>query len=109
MIKITAGKYGPKLLGKGTILELSQSEEERLVNRGVAEYCDDIEGEKLEEVFKTEDEIRSMKKSELIEYAKEIGVDGFDEESTKEIMVDSILNFIEENSEGGCKWHLKKR
>lgn len=108
MIKIIAGKYGPKLLGAGTILKLSRQDEERLVKRGIAEYCLDEETSLEEtiknldleddEVFKTEDEIRAMKKIELVEYAKEIGVENFDEESTKDIMIDSILNYIEENS-----------
>lgn len=110
MVEIIAGKYGTKLLGAGTKLNLSKQEEERLVHRGIAKYCFD-EDASLEEnmknflkddeddVFKTEDEIRTMKKAELVEYANEIGISNFNEESTKEIMVDTIMNFIEENSE----------
>ena len=111
MVEIIAGKYGPKLLEKGAKLNLASSEEERLVRRGIARYVDDSEktntyvskgGEIVtygdEEVFKTEDEIRGMKKAELVAYAEEIGVENFDTSSTKEEMVGIILNFIEENS-----------
>ena len=109
MVEIIAGKYGPKLLGAGTKLNLSKQEEERLVHREIAKYCFDEDASLEEniknfleddedEVLKTEDEIRAMKKLEHVEYAKEIGVDNFDEESTKDAMIDSILNYIEENS-----------
>ena len=111
MVEIIAGKYGPKLLGKGEKLNLSSYEEKRLVRRSVARYVDDSEttntyaskgGEIVtygdEEVFKTEDEIRGMKKAELVAYAEEIGMENFDESVTKEEMVDCIMNFIEENS-----------
>ena len=57
-----------------------------------------ITSDEDEEVFKTEEEIRSMKKEELVSYAEEIGIEEFDPNTKKEIMVDSILNYIDENS-----------
>ena len=61
-----------------------------------------INGEEIiyddEEVFKTEEEIRSMKKDELIAYAEEIGIQDFNTIATKDVMIDAILNYIEENS-----------
>lgn len=115
MVEIIAGKYGPKLLESGAKIRLSSEEEARLVRRRVAKYVKDSDvvesqntyvsksGETVtygdEYVFKSEDEIRIMKKAELAAYASEIGFDDFNQNSTKEEMVDSIMNFIEENSE----------
>ena len=113
MIKLTRGRYGKALLPAGTKLTLTEIEEKRLVERKVAEYVNDeendnrknaadINGEEIiyddEEVFKTEEEIRSMKKDELIAYAEEIGIKDFDTKVTKDVMIDAILNYIEENS-----------
>ena len=113
MVKIISGFYGSLLEYKsGDILSLSQDEEKRLVERKVAEYVNetiDTSNEDVivtdselvteEDYFLSEDEIRSMKKQELINYAARIGVPNFDDKATNIIMIDTILNFIEENSE----------
>lgn len=112
MIKIIRGKYSTELKAVGDIISLSDEEEKRLVDRGIAEYCDDsniqyenttnVNGQEIsytdDEAFKSDEEIRLMTKAELIAYAKEIEVPGFNDKSTKDVMVDSIMNFIEENS-----------
>ncbi len=115
MIKIIAGKYGPKLLGPGTVLELSKEDESRLVNNKVAEYVTDHKSKNDDEVvsnatadsilsdnefYLSEDEIKKMKsKQELVDYAASIGLEGMDTDMKKDDLVDAILNFIEENSE----------
>lgn len=123
MIKIVKGYYGTNLSGPGTKLSLSEGEEERLVKIGIAVKCDNdkkmasgkvgqkvapvqqfndednSDDEYMEEVFKTEEEIRKMKKEELVSYAEEIGIENFDEKMKNDMMIDTILNYIEENSE----------
>lgn len=113
MVRIISGFYGSLLEYKrGDIISLSQDEEKRLVERKVAEYVNetidtsnkdvtvtDSELVTEDDYFLSEDEIRSMKKQELINYATRIGVPNFDDKATNSIMIDAILNFIEENSE----------
>lgn len=114
MIRITRGYYGNMLKYKrGDTISLSQDEEKRLVERNVAEYVNetidtsneditvtDAELVNEDDYFLSEDEIRSMKKQDLIDYAARIGVPNFEDKATNSIMIDTILNFIEENSEG---------
>lgn len=106
MIKITSGYFGSLLKHKrGDIISLSEEEEKRLVDRNVAQYVQQedkkfsvvSESEPEDECFLGKDEIRAMKKQELIKYAETIGVPEFDVKSTNDAMIDAILNFVEEN------------
>ena len=99
MIKIIAGKYGPKLLGPDTKLELSQEEEKRLVERKIAIYISENRNEEESEEmdYLSEEEIKKMKsKQELIDYAVSIGMEGLNTDMKKEELVNEIENFIDE-------------
>lgn len=113
MVRLISGYYGYLIKYKrGDVITLSQAEEKRLVDRKVAEYVNETIDTSNEDVivtdsklvneddyFLSEDEIRSMKKQELIDYATRIGVQNFEDKATNSVMIDAILNFIEENSE----------
>lgn len=106
MIRIISGRYGPKLLGPGTVLNLDPSKEEILVKKKIAVYVGEI-GETdtddgKEAPFKTFEELKRMRtKKELIEYAQSIGLHTLEEEDKKEVLIDAIANYIEEHLTGG--------
>jgi len=120
MVKIVNGFYGPKLLGPGTVLNLSEADEKRLTKTGVAVYCNcktvsqkmresngntnqeniTVDNEEVEIEIKSEEELNKMRsKKELIEYAESIGCNGLDEDVRKDEIIAIILNYIEENYE----------
>lgn len=101
MIKLTRGRFGPKLLGPGSILNLDEATERRLVNSKVAVFIGDDgtdEGESgTEPGIKTADQIKKIKsKKGLVEYAKSIGLHTLNEEMSKESLIDEIINYQEE-------------
>lgn len=104
MIKLIAGKYGPRLLGPGTVLNLDEAEEERLVKRKVAVYIGNDEStdgdgnDKDELKILTVDQLNKFKsKKELIKYAESVGLHDLQEADKKESLVDAIANYLEEN------------
>lgn len=105
MIKIIRGRYGPKLLGPGTILNLSQDKEESLIRRKIAiaieESKEEMESEdELQYEIKSQEEIEKIRtKKELIKYAKSIGLHELQESDNKEVLVNAIINYQEENLE----------
>ncbi|BBF41999.1 hypothetical protein lbkm_0681 [Lachnospiraceae bacterium KM106-2] len=116
MIEIVSGFFGPKLLGPGKILNLSEKEEERLVKTGTAVYVqkethnDDKandqhenkqtdQEEESDDFYLSEDEIKKMKKEELVSYGTKIGVQDLDSSMRKDELEAAIINFIDENSE----------
>lgn len=101
MIKIIRGKYGPKLLGPGTILNLDASDEQRLVKSNIAEYVldasDDTINEDSEVDVKSMEELQKIRaKKELINYAESIGFHDLDEKTSRKDMIEAILNYQEE-------------
>lgn len=99
MIKIIAGKYGPRLLGPGTILNLDADSEQRMVDRKVAVFFDDDQKDdsngKLK--LKTSEQIEKIKaKKDLVKYGNGIGLHDLDEEMSKETLVNAIINYQEE-------------
>lgn len=110
MIEIIAGKYGPKLLGPGTKLNLDEAVEKRLVNGKVAIYInalkdnvlddaeDDTEEPKVE--IKSLEQLQKIRsKKELIQYAESVGLHDLLESDSKDSLVDAIANYLEENFE----------
>lgn len=102
MIKIIRGKYGPKLLGPGTILNLDASDESRLVKSNIAEYVvdessDDTINEDSEIDLKSMEELQKIRaKTGLINYAESIGFHDLDKETSRKDMIEAILNYQEE-------------
>ncbi len=102
MIKIIAGRYGPGLLGPGTILNLDDATEQRMVDRKVAEYIDNSDLGTTSQnnnalILKTDDMIKKIKaKKDLIIYAESIGLHGLEEALSKDALVDAIINYQEE-------------
>nr|DAL67983.1 MAG TPA: hypothetical protein [Caudoviricetes sp.] len=123
MIKIIRGKYGQKLSPAGTILSLSDAEEQRLVKRGVAVFVSENESkaqyqdsftpvlhetESSEENVEAEDKIdiwpeekirKLSSKKKIVEYAQSIGLLDLDETMSKDDLIDEVLNYIGENYE----------
>lgn len=107
MIEIIRGKYGPKLLGPGTTLNLDDETEKRLVATGIAAYVsqsDDkqssTDAEKTAIVIKSPEEVKKLKsKKDIISYAESIGLHDLDDSQPKDFLIDSILNYMEENFE----------
>jgi hypothetical protein len=104
MIRLIAGKYGPKLLGPGTVLTLEKVDEQRLVDRKVAVFIDASEKDNkvvtdnVKPIKKTAAEIKKLKsKKELIKYAESIGLHSLEETLSKEALIDDIINYQEEN------------
>jgi len=107
MIKLISGKYGPKLLGPGSILNLSEEDEKRLVNRKVAVYInsetnkDETNKDETDEIkYLSVEELNKIRsKKELIKYAEKVGLHDLDENEPKDSLVDAIVNYLEENFE----------
>jgi hypothetical protein len=110
MIKLIAGKFGPKLLGPGTILNLDSKDEKRLVDSKVAVYVnsgkqdsdeDEFEGNGSDDLeLKTVEQLNKIRaKKDLIEYAESIGLHDLNEADSKESLVAAIVNYQEENFE----------
>lgn len=101
MIRIVSGRYGPKLLGPGSVLSLDSCTEERLVKTKIAEYIEnknDDQDNGSDIVFKTIEELQKVNsKKKLINYAESIGLHDLDESEPKDYLVNTIANFIEEN------------
>lgn len=119
MIKIVRGKYGPQMHCAGSVISLDEASEKRLVERKVAIYVeqdrvsdtcigknitsesinqDDKVNTNLEIDAKSEEELNKMRsKKEIIDYANSIGLEGLNEELKKDELVNSIINYIEEN------------
>lgn len=96
-----------KLYKKGDVLgnEFSEKDILRFVemgavfSRGEIPAFDIYEPEEL--VFLDESDLRKMKsKGELAEYGRSIGID-VSEEMTKEEMINSLINYIEEEKDNG--------
>lgn len=104
MIKLTAGKYGPKLLGPGTVLNLDVDTEERMVERKVAVYInsdgknvDNDNSSDMQIMPLSIEQLNKMKsKKELIKYAESVGLHDLNEADKKETLVDAIANYLEE-------------
>lgn len=105
MIKLISGKYGPKLLGPGSVLNLSTEDEKRLVDRKVAVYINtDSNDEKIDEneqlEYKSIEELNKIRsKKDLIKYAEKVGLHDLDENDKKDSLVVAIANYLEENFE----------
>lgn len=105
MIKLISGKYGPKLLGPGSVLNLSTEDEKRLVDRKVAVYINtdsnDEENDDTEQFeYKSIEELNKIRsKKDLIKYAEKVGLHDLDENYTKDSLVVAIANYLEENFE----------
>lgn len=92
---------------KGDVLgkEFSKKDISRFLKMGVVfsrgEFLEpDFDDENEEVVFLDESGLRKMKsKAELAEYGRKIGFE-VSEELTKEEMINSLLNYIEEEKEG---------
>jgi hypothetical protein len=102
MIKLVRGRYGPKLLGPGAILNLDEATEQRLVESKVAVFIgeDGTDESKsgTEPGIKTADQIKKIKsKKGLIGYAKSIGLHTLNEEMSKESLINEIINYQEEH------------
>jgi hypothetical protein len=102
MIKLVRGRFGPKLLGPGSILNLDKSTEQRLVSSKVAVFVgeDDSEDHNAdsEPGIKTADQIKKIRsKKGLVDYAASIGLHTLDEASSKESLIDAIINYQEEH------------
>ncbi len=101
MIKLTRGHFGPKLLGPGSVLNLDEATEQRLVNSKVAVFIgeDGTDENKsgTEPSIKTADQIKKIKsKKGLVDYAVSIGLHTLNEELSKESLIDEIMNYQEE-------------
>lgn len=99
MIKLIVGNFGKKLLPIGTILNLTEEKEQELVNRKVAKYTEEdgtFTPDATPPVFLSEEQIKKMKKEDLISYGAEIGIESLNNQMSKENLVDAIINFIEE-------------
>lgn len=100
MIKLVRGRYGPKLLGPGTVLNLDEATEQRLVSSKVAVFIgDDADNHNVntDHGIKTADQIKKIRsKKGLVEYAASIGLNTLDEASSKESLIDDIINYQEE-------------
>lgn len=106
MVELIAGRYGPKLLGPGSILNLDAKDEQRLVDRKVAVYIDrntsseestktHVSNDKLP--LKTIADIKKIKsKKELVMYANSIGLQSINEALKKEDIINTIINYQEE-------------
>lgn len=113
MVELIKGKYSSALLQKGTVLSLSEKEEERLIERKVAvkvkEGLINSEATKFDSdvgvsdkvSYITEDEIKKMKsKKEIVEYAASIGLSNLDETEKKDALVNEVLNYVDEKIRG---------
>jgi hypothetical protein len=106
MVKIIAGRYGPGLLGPGSVLNLDAATEQRMVERRVAVYINnsDADADQSDDglnnnkiILKTADELKKIRsKKELITYAKTIGLHSLEEALSKEALTDEIINYQEE-------------
>lgn len=110
MIQIISGKYGPKLLGPGSVVSLDDATEQRLVDRKVAVFINKTNDEsnsgssiltdnatKENITVLSEDEIKKIKsKKELIKYAESIGLHDLKETDPKDTLIDAIVNYQEE-------------
>jgi len=98
-----------KLYKKGDILgnEFSENDISRFINMGAVFsrgetpfFYESDEDDKV--IFLDESDLRKMKsKSELAEYGKSIGFD-VSENMTKEEMINSLLNYIEEEEDNAA-------
>ena len=101
MIKLTRGRFGPKLLGPGSVLNLDEATEQRLVNSKVAVFIgeDNTDDPKTDTDLgiKSADQIKKIKsKNGLIGYAESIGLHTLNEEMSKESLINEIINYQEE-------------
>lgn len=103
MVKLVVGRYGPKLLGPGTILNLDVDTERRLVKKNIAIYVDCVDNygnteDKIEK--KSVDELKKIRsKKDLIKYAESIGLHDLKEADSKDALFSAIANYQEENLE----------
>jgi hypothetical protein len=86
-----------EVLGK----ELTPKDIERLVKKKAVENSDEGEdelfGSKKPPVFLTEKELNKLSsKAKLIDYAQSIGLEGLTDKDSKNQLIDSIKNYIEE-------------
>ncbi|MDF2908366.1 MAG: hypothetical protein K0R34_3687 [Herbinix sp.] len=101
MIKLVRGRYGPKLLGPGSVLNLDEATEQRLVSRKVAVFIgeDDAEDHKEDTgpIIKTAEQVKKIKsKKGLVKYAESIGLHTLNEGMSMESLIDEIMNYQEE-------------
>jgi hypothetical protein len=101
MIKLVRGRFGPKLLGPGSTLNLDEVTEQRLVSNKVAVFVGedgtDDNNPDTESGIKTAGQIKKIKsKKGLVEYAESIGLHTLNEEMSKESLIDEIINYQEE-------------
>ena len=101
MIKLTRGRFGPKLLGPGSVLNLDEATEQRLVKGKVAVFVgeDNADDPKTDTDLgiKTVDQLKKIRsKKGLVKYAESIGLHTLNEEMSMESLIDEIMNYQEE-------------